>query len=155
MKLVNSSIRFNKVILRLIFSHSFLVITFFGNLIIVSFSFIFYWLEYSVNKDLVSLLDAIWWGFTTATTVGYGDIIPVTAMGKVVGIFLMLIGTALFATYTALFAQTILEDELFRFKINADDHEDDILEQLKSHRKLLDKQIRHYKRDEKRKSTQY
>ena len=115
-QLIHRSIHFNKVILRLIFSHSFLMITFFGNLIIISFSLVFFALEFPENQSVQSVLDAMWWGFATATTVGYGDIIPQTAAGKIVGILLMLMGTALFATYTALFAQTILGDELLRYQ---------------------------------------
>lgn len=125
MSLFHSSIRFNKVILRLIFSHSFLVVTIFGNSVITIFSLIFYWIEKEDNYLVASILDAFWWGFSTATTVGYGDIVPVTAAGKVLGICLMLLGTALFATFTALFAQTILEDELFkrkRFPIDDDEY---------------------------------
>lgn len=118
MKIVKHSIRFNKLILTLLISPSFLLLTFFGNFIIVCFSYLFYYIESGINPSISHFIDALWWGFSTATTVGYGDIIPLTIAGKITGIFLMLIGTALFATYTALFAQTILEDELFRFKKN-------------------------------------
>lgn len=143
MKIVKSSIQFNKVILRLVFSHSFAILTIFGNLIIIGFSLIFFFLENQLNPNVNLILDAIWWGFSTATTVGYGDIIPVTSAGKVLGIILMLVGTALFATYTALFARTILEDDLFRFSHDFDEEKDDFLEDLKKHRKVLEKQIKH------------
>ncbi|MCT4641764.1 MAG: potassium channel family protein [Bacteriovoracaceae bacterium] len=116
MKLLKSSIHFNKIILSLIFNISFLTLTFFGNLIIMLFSYLVYFIEKDINVHMNSYLDALWWGFSTATTVGYGDIIPITPTGKIIGIVLMLIGTALFATYTALFAQAILEDEFFRFR---------------------------------------
>ncbi len=53
-------------------------------------------------------MDALWWGFATATTTGYGDITPVTLAGKFLGILLMLTGMAIFAMFTALFAETIL-----------------------------------------------
>ncbi|MBT6325382.1 MAG: two pore domain potassium channel family protein, partial [Bdellovibrionales bacterium] len=131
MKLINSGIHLNKIILKLILGHSFLIITIFGNLIIMSFSFTFYWIEANLNNSINSILDAIWWGFSTATTVGYGDIIPVTSGGKILGIILMLIGTALFATYTALFARAILEDEIIHSNFNVDQTEqDEFLEDL-------------------------
>ncbi len=45
--------------------------------------------------------DALWWAATTVTTVGYGDKFPVTAEGRAVAVFLMVIGIALFGTLTA------------------------------------------------------
>ncbi|MCO4756188.1 MAG: two pore domain potassium channel family protein [Bacteriovoracaceae bacterium] len=115
MKIIKSGIRLHKVVLDIITSHSFIVITLAGNLIILGSSYLFFFLEYGKNQSIQSFLDAVWWGFATATTVGYGDIVPITVPGKILGILLMLMGTALFAMYTALFAQSIMEDELLRF----------------------------------------
>jgi voltage-gated potassium channel Kch len=86
----------------------FLFLSLLGNLLIVLFSYIFYVLEIGINPRLHSFIDALWWGFATATTTGYGDITPITVPGKILGIFAMLMGTALFAMFTALFAETIL-----------------------------------------------
>lgn len=86
----------------------FILLTFVGNTSICIASFLFYYLEKDVNSKISSLLDALWWGFATATTTGYGDITPVTQAGKILGICLMLSGTALFAMFTALFAEIIL-----------------------------------------------
>jgi voltage-gated potassium channel len=66
-------------------------------------------------------MDAIWWGFATATTTGYGDIIPVTNAGKFLSIILMLSGLALFSMYTALFAETIISSKDMSSEINSDD----------------------------------
>jgi hypothetical protein len=43
----------------------------------------------------------IWWAIETVTTVGYGDIVPATTAGKVIGAFLMLGGLSLLAIVTA------------------------------------------------------
>ena len=42
-----------------------------------------------------------WWAITTLTTVGYGDVVPVTTAGRIVGAVLMLTGLALIPTTTS------------------------------------------------------
>ncbi|MBL7665201.1 MAG: two pore domain potassium channel family protein [Bacteriovoracaceae bacterium] len=90
---------------------TFIILTILGNALIGTVGFIFFWLEQGINPNLHSLIDAIWWAFATATTTGYGDIVPISTAGKIVGIFLMLVGTALFAMFTGLFAEAILTNE--------------------------------------------
>ncbi|MEU2348862.1 ion channel [Modestobacter sp. NPDC049651] len=45
--------------------------------------------------------DALWWAFTTITTVGYGDRYPVTGQGRLVAVLLMVAGIALLGVVTA------------------------------------------------------
>jgi voltage-gated potassium channel len=45
--------------------------------------------------------DAMWWGFVTMTTVGYGDRFPKTQGGRVVGVVLMFAGIILISSFTA------------------------------------------------------
>ncbi len=45
--------------------------------------------------------DALWWAATTITTVGYGDVAPITPEGRAVAVFLMVVGIALFGVLTA------------------------------------------------------
>ncbi|MFH0761447.1 MAG: ion transporter [Bacteroidota bacterium] len=45
--------------------------------------------------------DALWWSFSTITTVGYGDRFPVTVFGRLIGVILMCAGVGLFGTFTA------------------------------------------------------
>ncbi len=53
--------------------------------------------------------DALWWAFVTITTVGYGDYVPVTAIGRVVAVGLMIGGIALIGVVTATLASWIVE----------------------------------------------
>ncbi len=48
--------------------------------------------ENEVNDAISSPLDALWWGLTTMTTVGYGDVFPVTAEGRFAAAVLMILG---------------------------------------------------------------
>ena len=54
--------------------------------------------------------DALWWSMVTVTTVGYGDLFPVTADGRFVGTFLIFTGIGLFSTVTALIASWVMKD---------------------------------------------
>ncbi len=44
--------------------------------------------------------DAVWWVFTTITTVGYGDLVPATTEGRIIACFLMTAGVGLFSSLT-------------------------------------------------------
>lgn len=53
------------------------------------------------DSPINTLGDAVWWAFTTVTTVGYGDEYPVTPLGRTLGVFLMLSGITLLGSLTA------------------------------------------------------
>lgn len=107
------SIHFSKLIGRLVISVPFLTLSVYGSVVVSFFAIVIYYIEKDLNPRINSLIDAFWWSFATTTTVGYGDITPITDIGKVIGIFLMLIGVAIFGVYTALFARAILDDEIY------------------------------------------
>ena len=53
-----------------------------------------YQAEHSTNPGFATVGDAFWWGIVTMTTVGYGDIVPITTAGRVAGVMLMFTGVA-------------------------------------------------------------
>ncbi|MCD7439588.1 potassium channel family protein [Streptomyces lincolnensis] len=55
----------------------------------------------SPDGNIRTLGDAVWWSFTTMTTVGYGDHAPTTGLGRVIAVGLMLSGIALLGVVTA------------------------------------------------------
>jgi voltage-gated potassium channel len=57
--------------------------------------------ENGVNAAVDSPLDALWWGLTTMTTVGYGDVFPTTGEGRVAAAVLMILGIGLYSIITA------------------------------------------------------
>ena len=95
----------------LVKSPDFIMLTIIGNSLIGLSAMLFYYLEKDAIPKMIEFIDAIWWSYATATTTGYGDITPVTFLGKILGIFLMLMGTAVFAMYTGLFAEIILNSK--------------------------------------------
>jgi voltage-gated potassium channel len=60
------------------------------------------------DANITTASDALWWGYVTITTVGYGDLFPVTNEGRIVGVFLMTIGVGLFSTFAGFLANTFL-----------------------------------------------
>ena len=65
--------------------------------------------ERGAGGPITNFGDALWWAITTVTTVGYGDMVPVTAEGKAVAVFLMLVGISLFGVLTAGIAAYFVE----------------------------------------------
>ena len=57
-----------------------------------------------------SILDALWWGVSTITSVGYGDIMPVTPAGKLIGGIVQMLGVGLFAIPAGVFAAGFTEE---------------------------------------------
>jgi voltage-gated potassium channel len=60
------------------------------------------------NANIRTAGDALWWGLVTITTVGYGDRVPVTPGGRVIGVFLLFSGIALFSVFTGFIANVFL-----------------------------------------------
>lgn len=60
------------------------------------------------NSQISGPFDAIWWTIVTLTTVGYGDTVPVTHLGRVVAIMLMLAGFVLMAVFAGVMTQTLV-----------------------------------------------
>ncbi|MGF7057229.1 potassium channel family protein [Brassicibacter mesophilus] len=56
------------------------------------------------NQTIKSFGDAVWWSFVTATTVGYGDISPVTTVGRVIAAILMVVGIGFIGMLTGTIA---------------------------------------------------
>jgi voltage-gated potassium channel len=63
----------------------------------------------SPDANITSFGDATWWAITTMTTVGYGDQYPVTTVGRLVGVTLMLGGITLLGVVTATLASWLVE----------------------------------------------
>jgi voltage-gated potassium channel len=80
--------------------------------------------------------DALWWGLVTITTVGYGDQFPVTPLGRLIGVFLLFAGIALFSVLTGFIANAFLAPRRRRRRLGASEP-DDAIAHL---RRLLDEQ---------------
>lgn len=64
--------------------------------------------EEDASSPINTAGDALWWCMVTLSTVGYGDVVPVTRAGRVIAVLTMLGGIAVFSTFTAFVASTFL-----------------------------------------------
>lgn len=60
------------------------------------------------GAHITSFGDAVWWALTTITTVGYGDLYPITTVGRIIAVLLMIGGISLVGTITATVATWIV-----------------------------------------------
>ncbi len=73
----------------------------------------------------------LWWAITTITTVGYGDVVPTSAAGRVLGAGLMLVGIASLAFLTAIAASAIVIGEVAEEEHEIEKQEGQILDILR------------------------
>jgi len=86
--------------------------------------------------NITSAEDAIWWALCTVTTVGYGDLYPVTWEGRVVAFILMVTGASSFGALSGLIAGSFVQSE--------DDHQDelrDLTAEVATLRQLLESRV--------------
>jgi voltage-gated potassium channel len=61
------------------------------------------------GANIVSFGDALWWSAVTVTSVGYGDLYPITGLGRGIAVLLMICGLVLLGTVTATLASWFVE----------------------------------------------
>jgi voltage-gated potassium channel len=62
--------------------------------VLIAGSLVAYYAEHPTNPEFATVGDALWWGIVTLTTVGYGDIVPVTPTGRWAAVVIMVTGIA-------------------------------------------------------------
>jgi voltage-gated potassium channel len=68
-------------------------------------SSVMYYVENTAQPDSFSSIpQTMWWGIATLTTVGYGDVYPITTLGKFFGGIISVLGIGLFALPTGILA---------------------------------------------------
>ena len=79
-------------------------------LIVLSFSAILmYYIERSAQPDVFrNVGQSFWWAVVTFTTTGYGDIYPITPLGKILGIIISLVGIAMIAIPTGIVSSAFI-----------------------------------------------
>ena len=83
----------------------------FMGVLLVFISTMMFYLEKDIQPEKIgSIQDAFWWGIVTLTTVGYGDVVPVTDIGRVLGGIATMIGFCMFAIPAGILASTFAQE---------------------------------------------
>ena len=69
-----------------------------------------YFVERHVNEHFVTVPDALWWAIVTLTTVGYGDVVPITVVGKLLNSVVAVMGLCMFALPASILATGFSEE---------------------------------------------
>ncbi len=75
------------------------------------------------NTRMKTLLDALWWCVATVSTVGYGDVVPVTNLGRIVALIYMFFGITLIAILMAVVTNTFYKKRIEKPEIEKKERE--------------------------------
>jgi voltage-gated potassium channel len=78
-------------------------------LVLVVGSFFFFLVEHGINPEVPNYEAAMWYAFVSMTTVGYGDIVPVTGIGRLIGMFMIFTGLGYVSLVTATLAFSFID----------------------------------------------
>ena len=87
-------------------------VTLFASVVVVVFAgILMYYAEHETQPEVFNnMSQSIWWAVATLTTIGYGDIYPITAMGKIIASSLAFVGVGLVAIPAGLISAAYVEE---------------------------------------------
>lgn len=88
-----------------------LITLFVVSILLVIASSLMYFVENQAQPEVFSSIPAaMWWGVATLTTVGYGDVFPITPVGKLLGAIIAIIGIGMFALPAGILGSGFVEE---------------------------------------------
>lgn len=110
--------------------HKLAVFVFFVCQLVIVIGALMYFVENPVNASFTSIPQSIYWAVVTITTVGFGDVTPITPLGKFLAVLVMLIGYAIIAVPTGIVsAELVANGKRNNSQVcrhcSKDSHEDD------------------------------
>lgn len=95
------------------------VFMFFVTILVTILGSLMYVVEGSVNPKMNNIPRCIYWAIVTLTTVGYGDITPITYAGQFISMIIMLLGYAIIAVPTGIISAEMINPKKQKIKGNA------------------------------------
>lgn len=106
-------------------------------LIVISSTLMYYAEHDAQEEEFPNIIAAFWWAVATLTTVGYGDVFPVTVMGKVLSGVIAILGIGMVALPTGIlssaFIERIEEEKQAKMKAEGGESEKPILQTAAEH----------------------
>ena len=81
---------------------------------------------YLFDPGINSMFDSLWFVLSTITTVGYGDIMPQSGAGRIIGLITLIVGVLIFSTITGAIASYFARRVLMNEDFNITEHDDNI-----------------------------
>lgn len=88
-----------------------LIFMFFLSILVTIVGSVMYMVESEHNQNFANIPISIYWCVVTITTVGYGDISPITSMGRALSALLMLVGYAMIAVPTGIVSAEVIKQK--------------------------------------------
>ena len=108
--------------------------------VILGASAIFFVESEAEDTQIHTWLDAFWWASATATTVGYGDIVPVTETGRIIGIAMMYVGIGIIGAFISTVGATLIGSRMNKTGV-ADDTKSLLISKIEGLEKLEKNEI--------------
>ena len=92
------------------------------------------------DANIKTASDALWYVIVTMSTVGYGDLYPVSTPGRELGTFIIVVGVGIFGTLTGYLANLFLEPRPEDALVEETTNPDDARQQLQQLKELMEQQ---------------
>jgi len=79
-------------------------------LLLLSFAIntsVFWYFEQNINPHVHSFADVVWWWMVSSTTVGYGDVVPITVPGRLAAIVSIIVGVFFYTNIITIIAESV------------------------------------------------
>ena len=95
-------------------------------------------IHFTDGKNFPNIGDGLWWAVQTVTTVGYGDLVPASAAGRLVAALVMLVGIGFLTVITAAITSTFIETARRRIEGNTTDAISTKLDQISARLEMIE-----------------
>lgn len=93
-----------------------------------------------LDPGVKSIWDGIWWALATVTTIGYGDVVPTSAVGRLLGMILVILGLGIFVIITANILAFVLRRER-RTLVKEERELNEVLDEIKHIKQTQQRQM--------------